>query len=288
MVAVLLLTPLLILWQAYPSLSETAWFSELQETLSGEVDEVDPEEESAPEIPPGYVKVAAGMQLVGSPAVEEGHIDNERLRQVTISRAFLLSRTPVTQRDWMDVMDENPSNFSSCGFNCPVEQVSWYDAVDYLNELSEREELEPCYEESGESIRFMGLDCEGYRLPTETEWEYALRAGSIEPRYGELDEIAWYRGNAEGQTQPVWQKESNRLGIFDMIGNVSEWTNDWYGTIPAGSATDPEGPEEGSQRVIRGCSWSDAADLCRAAYRHRGAPDTRDSSVGFRVARTIP
>ena len=149
-------------------------------------------------IPEGYVEIPPGTFMQGSPAIEGGRNAEQESpqRQVTISRAFALKATPVTQGEWAELMGSYPSHFLSCGSNCPVEQVSWFAAVDYLNRLSEREGLEKCYEGSGESIRFRGLQCRGYRLPTEAEWEYAARAGTTGARYGNLSRIGWHEGNS--------------------------------------------------------------------------------------------
>ena len=248
-----------------------------------------PEVSEAVEIPQGYVEIPSGSFMQGSPASEEGRRDTEvPQRRVTISRAFALKATPVTQGEWQEIMGNNPSRFSSCGSNCPVEMVSWFDAVEYLNRLSEREGLEKCYEGSRESIHFKGLDCEGYRLPTEAEWEYAARAGTTGARYGDLDQIGWHRGNSGRRTRPVGQKQANQWRLYDMIGNVFEWTWDWYGEYEAGNVTDPVGPSTGSNRVYRGCSWGSDASFCRAASRLRDTPAIRVNFVGFRPARTIP
>ncbi|MBM3903474.1 MAG: formylglycine-generating enzyme family protein [Verrucomicrobia bacterium] len=124
---------------------------------------------------------------------------------------------------------------------------------------------------------------QAYRLPTEAEWEYAARAGTTGARYGELDTIAWWYGNAGNQTHPVKQKAPNAWGLYDMLGNVWEWCSDWSGEYPTGSVTDPTGPNSGSVRVIRGGSWSDGARDARSADRDGRVPGAR-GLLGFRPA----
>ena len=197
-------------------------------------------------------------------------------------------------------MGNNPSAYSDCGENCPVERVSWWDAVAYVNALSAREGLEQCYDLRGcsgvpgdgeyecSSVSFAGLSCEGYRLPTEAEWEYAVRAGTRGARYASLDDIAWYNDNRPGSgTQPVRGRRANGWGLYDMVGNVREWCHDWRGPYEGGIQVDPVGPEAGSNRVVRGCSWSFSARGCRAANRSNGAPSERSGDVGLRPARSL-
>ncbi|MBA2896273.1 formylglycine-generating enzyme required for sulfatase activity [Nonomuraea soli] len=187
---------------------------------------------------------------------------------------FLLASCPVTQGDYADVTGAQPS--SAPGADRPVETVSWHDAVRYCNARSERERLTPAYRLSPD-----GTDCvwdagsDGYRLPTEAEWEYACRAGSTGPRYGSLDEIAWYRANSGERSHPVGGKAPNAWGLYDMLGNVWEWCWDVY-----------DAEVYGSYRVLRGGGWFDEPWSCRASVRRRSHPTLRLDDVGFRVARS--
>ena len=124
-----------------------------------------------------------------------------------------------------------------------------------------------------------------YRLPTEAEWEYAARAGTPGTYAGNLDDMAWYDKNSNGQTHPVGQKKANAWGLYDMHGNVWEWVEDWYGNYSAGPATDPKGPATGSSRVVRGGSWYVFSEVVRVSYRPDYDPDSWDPSIGFRLLR---
>jgi formylglycine-generating enzyme required for sulfatase activity len=236
---------------------------------------------AAADCPAGYVRIEPGTFMMGSPESEEGRDDDETQHPVTITRAYCMKATEVTQGAWQAVMGSNPSEFKNCGANCPVEQVSWDDAVGYANALSQREGLPKCY--SGST--FTGLGCRGYRLPTEAEWEYAARAGSTSSRYGDIGNVAWFEDNSGGAPHPVAQKQPNRWGLYDMLGNVGEWTGDWYVAYP-GAVTDPTEPTTGSARVIRGGSWFFNGWAVRAAVRSHDSEDLRNLALGFRLVRT--
>lgn len=167
-------------------------------------------------------------------------------RYVELTRDFYMQDTPVTQSQWEKVMGSNPSNNKNGDTsNHPVENVSWYDAVKYCNKLSEMEGLEPFYvitEKKGEiNVDVPNRDGKGYRLPTEAEWEYAAASWQYpDKRYGDLDEIAWHAGNSGYTTQAVAQKLPNMFGLYDMIGNVWEWCEDWYGPYEPSLPEDEE------------------------------------------------
>jgi len=250
---------------------------------------------AVPPVPPGYVRIAPGVFTMGSPAGEFGHDADEVQHQVTITRAFLLKTTEVTQAEWQAVMGNNPSGFAACGANCPVETVSWNDAVDYINRLSDAAGLEQCYDANHAFVR---LGCLGYRLPTEAEWEYAARAGTQTAYHTgvnaqtncndpNLNLAGWYCGNSGNTTQPVGQKQVNAWGLYDMHGNVQEWVQDWYAAYPAGAAVDPIGSAAGVERSKRG-GWSgNNARFARAAFRSNATPDYRGYGTGFRPARSL-
>jgi formylglycine-generating enzyme required for sulfatase activity len=231
--------------------------------------------------PTGFVRIEPGTFTMGSPTSESGRETDESQHSVTITRAFCMQATEVTQGAWLAEMGSNPALFQDCGLDCPVERVSWSDVIYYANELSRREGLASCYVGS----TFAGLDCAGYRLPTEAEWEYAARAGTTGPTYGALGSVAWYEGNSGATTHAVGGKLANRFGLYDMLGNVREWSGDWLGAYPV-SATDPMGAAAGTYRTFRGGSWFHLADIARAANRLGGTVDYRVDNLGFRLAKT--
>ena len=249
----------------------------------------------APVAPDGFVLLEAGSFMMGSPTGEPGRSEREVQHRVTLTRDLWMQAHEVTQGEWQALMGNNPSRFSSCGADCPVEMVNWYEAASYANAVSRSEGLEECYELSGcqespgndmecSSVTPVDLSCEGYRLPTEAEWEYAARAGTTAARYcGESEscvrDIAWYSENAGSQTHPVGEKRANAWGLYDMLGNVWEWTGDWYGDYPMG-------PTAGTGRVARGGSWNSLARYARSAYRSGSGPGYRYVSFGFRLARS--
>lgn len=240
---------------------------------------------------PGGVKLAMvsirpGTFMMGSPPSEQWRVNDETQHRVTLTKGFELGKYLVTQRQWEAVTGANPSLFARAGSSspdCPVEGVSWGDCQIFLNALNSA----------------LGGDLRGeFRLPTEAEWEYACRAGTTGAVYGRLNEIAWYSQNSKGSTNPVGLKQPNGWGLHDMIGNVWEWCEDWYGDdasegppiidyIP-GSATDPTGRKSGKFRVRRGGGWEDRPMACRSARRNYNSPNLRHDFLGLRVARTLP
>ena len=223
--------------------------------------------------------VPKGTFMMGSPESEQRREGNETQHEVTISKDYYLGVYEVTQAEYQQVMNKNPSYFQGAKIRDssrhPVEQVSWNDAVEFCKRLSELPE-----EKRAGRV---------YRLPTEAEWEYACRAGSKTAySFGEsskaLDDYAWYDGGSNRQTHPVGEKKPNAWGLFDMHGNVWEWCSDWYGQYPKGVVSDPAGPKEGSARVQRGGGWVGLAAVCRSAHRDGFVPSVRDGDGGFRVA----
>ncbi len=217
-----------------------------------------------------FVLVPEGSFRMGSPQSEADREEDEGpVHEVTISQPFYLGKHEVTQGQWKALMSGNPSAFDRCGDSCPVENVSWNDASEFIRELNKRE--------GGER----------YRLPTEAEWEYAARAGADAPPFLEpLKITAWYDGTSEMKTHPVGHKNANAFGLHDMLGNVWEWVSDRYGDYSNRAATDPQGPGTGSQRAYRGGGWYLGPEYCRPASRRGSSPGARRGNLGFRVLRT--
>jgi formylglycine-generating enzyme required for sulfatase activity len=225
----------------------------------------------------GFVWIPPGSFVMGSPGSETGRSLEEVQHSVTLTQGFWMSDHEVTQSEYEVVMGVNPSSFRGNG-NRPVEQVSWDDALTYCQKLTERERG---------AGRITGF--QAYRLPTEAEWEYAARAGTVAARPGELNRIGWQKGNANEETHPVKQLSANAWGLYDMLGNVWEWCSDWHGDYPEGHTHDPVGPASGLLRVNRGGSWSSAANWCRSASRGRNNPIDKNYLIGFRpVLATVP
>ena len=213
-----------------------------------------------------FVRIPAGTFQMGS---ESGSSDELPLRQVRISRAFEIGKHEVTQSEWSAVMGQNPSEHR-CD-RCPVTNISWNAVQEFIGILNQAQE-----------------QGSPYRLPTEAEWEYASRAGTTEDRYAsEVDAIAWHLENGDFRTHPVGEKMPNAFGVYDMLGNVSEWVQDRYGPYSSSSVTDPVGPTDGPYRVHRGGSLSNFASDCRAASRRFSSPGYRPYYLGFRLARTL-
>lgn len=252
------------------------------------------------------VYVAPGSFSMGS----TGGDSDENI--VRITSGFYISKYEVTVKQWREVMGNIPSG---SGDNLPVANVSWYDAVEFCNALSRKEGLKPCYsssdvsynesrygyyivlvggqKESSSSI-YCNFSANGYRLPTEAEWEYAARGGNESRGYkyagsNSAMEVAWYRANRGRTRRPreVGRKKPNELGLYDMSGNVWEWCWDWHGEYSSSSQTDPSGPSEGVNRVVRGGNYGslDVSDI-RVDNRSCSTPSNKGSKIGFRPVRT--
>jgi formylglycine-generating enzyme required for sulfatase activity len=248
---------------------------------------------------PTTITTKTGVEMVLLPAGEftlgdaQGEDDEKPPHKVRLS-AFYIDRSEVTQVDFEKMMGKNPAR--TVGPDRPVERVSWVLAVQYCNMRSMREGLQPCYDPKTFACDF---NANGYRLPTEAEWEYACRAGasgrwSFGNEPSEFGKHGWFKGNAEKSTHPVKQKAANAWGLYDMHGNVAEWCNDYYAEAydPAQSQ-DPRGPASGEERVLRGGSFKSGEESCRSAVRHSEPPGFADvcfgyDAYGFRCVRKGP
>ena len=264
------------------------------------------QEASLPSIDDGLILITGGAFLMGSPDDEPWRGEDEVQHEVKVDD-FYLSPTEVTQADYYAVSGANPS--SHAGDELPVSDVTWHDAVAYCNALSKREGLTPAYSFEGDSVVW-DLSADGYRLPTEAEWEYACRAGTATPfntqssidadteanYYGtypyEIEDNYFSQGALE--TSPGIYRQApiapasfapNAWGLYDMHGNVSEWVWDAYGSYDLQDGENPKGPASGNMRVCRGGGWNDFAKNLRSAYRSAIPADGSSPSLGFRIAR---
>ena len=243
------------------------------------------------------VEIQAGTFSIGCVEGDDFcYFQEEPSTPVTISQNFIIMKTEVTQELYDHVMGGNLSQFA--GDNHPVENVAWEDAIRFANELSVLEGLEKCYLFDGSTINWNDRDCKGWRLPTEAEWEYAAKGGEDYKFSGSEteDDIAWYDLNSEGETHPVGQKAPNGYGLYDMSGNVYEWTWDWYypsiyqdyqaqGTVTDPTSPDVSDPDGSALRVWRGGSWEHDNMRLRVSYRMGTPPDTASYDLGFRLVR---
>ncbi len=275
-----------------------------------------------PEIYPGAVSNIEGSAMatmcpasfaMGSPGDEVGSGVDELLHQASSSGAYEIGVFEVTQAQFERLMVYQPSRWPGC-LNCPVESVTWHMAVQYTNAVSYEAGLEPCYAcegfGSGATCTPLGdpYVCQGFRLPTEAEWEHAARAGTAGPLSSGggllpgdtsncgggvildngdlLDHAAVYCGNDDGLPQETGTLAPNPWGLYDMHGNVWEWVHDWYGPYE-GDAQDPWGPVAGSERVKRGGAWSSYPQSLRSAGRSAAEPGVATDTIGFRLARSV-
>lgn len=215
--------------------------------------------------------------------------DERPIHEVELS-GFYMSKTEITQTDWMVVMGHNPSYFQ--GKNLPVENMTWYDAINFANRLSTLEGLEPVYTfKNGQVI--WDKTKNGYRLPTEAEWEYAARGGKQSKGYkysgsNDIDEVAHHSRNSGKTTnKPVAAKKPNELGLYDMTGNVYEWTWDWRGSYSKEKQVNPLGGTEGNRKRVRGGSAFCSPYFSRIAWRNSYDPNDRKYFVGIRLAKNL-
>ena len=201
-----------------------------------------------------------------------------------------VATTEVTQRQWAVVMGDEPAAARACGPECPIENVSWRDALDFANRLSNLEGREECYVRDGSDYRWpSGFDCTGYRLLTEAEWEYAARANTDLKFSGSSDsmDVAWTLDSSDGSPDPVATLAPNAWHLHDMSGNVWEWVWDGYGDLNETTVTDPMGAPTAYERVCRGGSWYRPEQDARISRRLAHRPGYRSPEIGFRIARTI-
>jgi sulfatase modifying factor 1 len=228
------------------------------------------------------VAVDAGSFHMGSP-------DDERGRYVYVS-AFECMRFPVTRRIYAEVIGKDPGWPKGPADERPVNQISWFDAIGFCNRLSERKALTPCYSINGKAVSWKRYT-DGYRLPTEAEWEYACRAGThTHWSFGDdeerIGEHAWYKANSEREPQPVGGRKPNAWDLHDMHGNVYEWCWDWW-DYSSEVEIDLLGLTGGLGRVLRGGSFADPPRDLRSTFRDGGRPVTRHRRVGFRCVRGL-
>jgi formylglycine-generating enzyme required for sulfatase activity len=248
--------------------------------------------------PGDFVLIKGGTFTMGSPTGEPERGTDEIQHRVTVSD-YYIAKSSVTQREYTALMGNNPSEFK--GDNLPVETVSWFDAVRFCNARSAQEGLTPAYTISGETVTWK-KNANGYRLPTEAEWEYACRAGTTTPfnignsitdreancynNYGYNNNSSGrVTGGYRGRTAPVNSYRANPWGLFDMHGNVADWCWDWYGEYGAGAQTNPAGATIGTLRVNRGGGWNDFPKHIRSAYRAATPPGNGSFNLGFRLVR---
>jgi formylglycine-generating enzyme required for sulfatase activity len=251
-----------------------------------------------------FVNIQGGSFHMGSTS---GESNEQPVHSVNLT-SFCIGRNEVTQNDWQSIMGTNPASGYGVGSNYPVYYINWYEILVYCNKRSVQDGLTPCYSINGQTnpddwgsaptssnSSWDAVTCDwtktGYRLPTETEWEFAARGGNQShgytySGYNYLDEVAWYISNSSNLTHQVGIKAPNELGIYDMSGNVWEWVWDWYGSYESSSHNNPTGPGSGSHRLSRGGSWLSDNSNCRVTVRNFAYP-AGSNLLGFRLARTM-
>ena len=244
-----------------------------------------------------YALIPAGTFMMGSAPNEPGRADDpyETQHEVTLTKSYYISPYETTQKEWKDLMNDNPSYYKG-GDDHPVENIVIKDIYKFCNAMSLRAGLTPVYTISNSSVT-TDWNANGYRIPTEAEWEYAARGNTTDSRYGDIDDIAWYDGNSGGNHHAVGEKNPNAYGLYDVLGNVGEFTADWFGTFDSNPVTDPRGPSAGYYsidqirsdfRPYRGGGASSSSDRIRAAYRGISAiyfTGRVGAGTGIRLAR---
>jgi formylglycine-generating enzyme required for sulfatase activity/tRNA A-37 threonylcarbamoyl transferase component Bud32 len=236
------------------------------------------------------ILIPKGNFVMGAPPTDSMAEEDERTQHnVILSQPFWVANTPVTQMLYRAILGKNPSKFKN--EDSPVEMVNWFDAIQFCNALSQRENLMPCYEvksEEDEDVRW-NRQANGYRLLTEAEWEYVARAGGPQLFAGSSTalDVAWFSSNSTGSTHSVKKLSPNLWGLYDLNGNVWEWCWDWFGEYSDGNATDPIGPKLGRGRIFRGGSWAVPEKMVRNTQRGAERPHNRMPGLGFRIARNI-
>lgn len=230
----------------------------------------------APRLGPNFTVVSSGIAMIwvapGTFLMSGTHGSGDDT-QVTLTHGYWLGRTEVTQEQWQAVMDGIPVPSYFKGSERPVEQVDWELVMAFCLKLTDWERA---------AGRLPGGYA--YTLPTEAQWEYACRAGSMGIYAGDLAAMAWYDANSGGQTHPVAEKQPNAWGFYDMHGNVMEWCLDWYAAFPGGNVSDPVGTGKRQFHNLRGGSWNGPAGMCRSAFRHWSPTIAGSPSTGFRLA----
>ena len=287
-------------------MEDTEWTVASQDTsINPNESELQEGKETMSVIEDGMLFIPEGTFSMGSPKDERQRQEDETLHDVTVS-AFYIDPYEVTQKDYQEIMGENPSHSRSDAL--PVENVTWYDAIQYCNKLSENKGLIPVYKIEGDSVTW-DRSANGYRLPTEAEWEYAARAGTttiynfgdqvhsdyanfegsypylIEENYVSHRDPDVVTSRNRGETIAVTELAPNGFGLYQMHGNVAEWCFDYYGEYNLQNTSDPAGADSGSLRVNRGGSYNDFGKHLRSAYRSATNPLDGDQNLGFRICR---
>ena len=244
--------------------------------------------------------IEAGSFTMGSTKDLSARHEDETPHHVTLTKDYFIGVYEITQMNWLNVTGDRPSFFRDCD-NCPVEQISWCDAVFFANKLSILSEFEPVYDlpqgfhgkttvrECNEYAPKVNInwDANGYRLPTEAEWQYAAEGGGgfLYSGANTPETVAWYGKNSKKRTHQVGGKQANAYKLYDMTGNVWEWCSDWHAPYEKEALIDPKGPKSGGSRIIRGGSWDFGVGGGRLNNRNQGMPGERSAYIGLRLTR---